>query len=299
MKDDETQQVASVAKTRQVGPTVAGRRRRAGRGRGDTNNGATRRVESNRARRRGVGTLDEETHDDGAVAVNRSRVGPAGRRRGRGRGALRDVDTGEGDTGPRTLGRGARRERNIEAEDERAVPVEKARVGPSRRRRGRGRGRQAAMGSDESIDQPSPVGPRTGRGSPVGRGVRTRVVDEGDGANSLVASQTRVGPKRGRGRQRRVLAEEDAGETVATTGRRVGPRGRGASRRQLVAEAGSDRDSVVATGRRIGPSAGRARRRRVVAEESAGEDSSVATERRVGPSRRRRAVNTRSDVGAL
>merc|ERR1712025_921690 len=133
---------------------------------------------------------------------------------------------------------GARREKDIEAEDERAIPVEKARVGPSRRRRGRGRGRQPSMASGETIDQPSRVGPRTGRGSPVGRGSRRRVVDEGDGADSVVVSQSRVGPSRGRGRQRRVLAE-DAGEgTVATTGRRVGPRGRGASRRQLVAEEG-------------------------------------------------------------
>jgi len=295
MKDDETQQVASVAKTRQVGPTVAGRRRRAGRGRGATDDQATR------ARRRGVGAADEATHDDGSVAVNRSRVGPAGRRRARGRGALRDVNTGEDNTRRRTFGRGARREQNIETEDDRAVPVEKARVGPSRRRRGRGRGRQPSMASEEdTIDQPSRVGPRTGRRSPVGRGARRRVVDERDSTDSAVGSQRQIGPTRGRGRgrQRRVLAEERAGEeTVATTGRRVGPRGRGASRRQLVAEEGRGAGSVVGTGRRIGPSAGRARRRRVVAE-GAGENSSVNTERRVGPSRRRRAANTRSNVGA-
>ena len=295
LKEEATQQVASVAKTRQVGPTVAGRRRRAGRGRGATDDEATG---SNRARRRGVGTADEAKSDDGSVAVDKSRVGPAGRRRARGRGAPRDGDTGDGETSRRTLGRGARREQDIETDDERAVPVEKARVGPSRRRRGRGRGRQPTTGSEEAtVDEASPVGPRGGP-SPVGRGARRRVVAEG--ATSAVPSERRVGPSGGRGRQRRVVAEEGAGDTVAATGRRVGPsRGRGASRRRMVAEEGGG-DSVVATGRRIGPSAGRARqRRRVVAEEGADEDSSVATERRVGPSRRRRAANTGASVGAL
>merc|ERR1719460_2896760 len=89
MRGEATEQVASVEKTRQVGPTAGGRRRRnkggRGRGAGAGADDSTRRVENRRARRRGASEV-ASTEEERAVPVEKARVGPARRRRGRGRG---------------------------------------------------------------------------------------------------------------------------------------------------------------------------------------------------------------------
>lgn len=246
VKDEETEQAAHVAKTRQVGPTANSRRRRA-KGRGD----AVRRERSAR----------QDPNEEASVAVDKSRVGPAGRSRrrgGRGRGARSspDIETDgaaaadSSRTRSRGRGRGARGVQDIEGQSENVtVPVEKARVGPGRRARGgRGRARrQSARPNEETAGGAQ-------RAGPAGRAARRRgasVVDAEAGVVSEAAP--RVGPRAGRGagraaRRRRVVAEEGGdgdGTSAVDIERRVGP-SRNRSRR-----AGNDR----ATRRRRAPGA--------------------------------------------